>query len=123
MRPGSIVSRGGEFFIVLASGNGTLAVAPLCTDRSPKRAGDVSIQLGVFGWMVALCEAARLDRGAFDYTEITAAPCDVARCQAATERCKREQALSTLDYKCAFAQAVPSFRSGGRKVGSHKSAV
>jgi hypothetical protein len=118
---GSVIAdRDQRLFVVLAARLNYVAVVPLrfVRARGEKRmAGDVDIDAGDLGHATALCGKASLMEAGYNATGYVIPSEALRACQRAVERIQAEKSLDRFRPLAAFAAAVPSFRSGGRRVG------
>lgn len=125
MNPGDIVSRGHDLYIVLATKDSSAAVAPFVLARRNRVANAVPVRAGTLGDGYALCGAARIETGPWQFTGYCLALRDLEACQQAARRAQADK-IVTQRYAplCAFEQAMPRIpRSGGRRIGAHLSAA
>lgn len=118
MQPGTIVTRDERLFVILAASGARVAVAPVAFNRDRQRAGDVAVDLGALGRAIAACGSVALKSGVWDMVGVVLSPADFAACKMAAERAAREQALQRFAPLDGYAGSAPSFKSGGRRVGS-----
>lgn len=119
MSPGEIVSRGHDLYVVLATKDASVALVPLVLARRNRVAHAVPVRAGALGDGYALCAAARLDTGAWQFTGYCLTLRDLEACQQAAQRAHADKIIAQRYAPlCAFEQAMPRIpRNSGRRVG------
>lgn len=115
--------RADRLYVVLAAAGARVAVAPVYQQTKKRRAHDVLVIVGALGQATAACAAATIEDGAWEITGITIAAPELAACQLAAGRAKQERELDRFAPLALFTAAQPTFRSGGRRVGSARAAA
>lgn len=120
MLAGTVIADSDQrLFVVLESRAGQVAVAPIrpCRVRGEKRyAGDVPVIIGILGSTIVQCGCASVMTERFSNTGIAIQPADLAACQSAAVRVAKERKMVKVKSSIV-ASVMPSFRSGGRRVG------
>lgn len=125
MTPGTVIADSDlRHFVVLDGAHGRYAVAPILIgrNRGDKRyGGDVAVSLPMLGTVIVSCARATVASFRASNTGMILADAELRACQIAAKRATNER-WQAFAPSPIFAAACPSFRSGGRRVGTKPTA-
>ena len=126
MIAGTVVAdRSRRLFVVLASDGDRHAVARVRIGRvrgDKEYAGDTAVTICGLSEAVVMCGSTEITRGDFTSALVSLDGDDLARCQRAARLTAEERVATGVRMRSEYAQSAPSFRSGGRRVGTQPGA-